>query len=138
VVLTDGAAVDADLIIYVPPIVRVDRHTMATAFPGVYAVGDVTLIPLAMGKPLPRAGVFAHVQAEAVAGNVAAAVASKPATARFDGQGACFIETGAGAAGFGSGYFYAGPRPVVRTRRPGAFWHLGKVLFEKQVMWGWL
>jgi sulfide:quinone oxidoreductase len=155
VVFTDGAAVDADLVIYVPPIappaalagsglvdesgwVRVDRHTMATAFPGVYAVGDVTLIPLAMGKPLPRAGVFAHAQAEAVARNIAAAVAGKPATARFDGQGACFIEAGAGAAGFGSGDFYAEPRPVVRMRRPSALWHLGKVLFEKQVMWGWL
>jgi sulfide:quinone oxidoreductase len=154
-VFTDGAAVDADLVIYVPPIappaalagsglvdesgwVRVDRHTMATAFPGVYAVGDVTLIPLAMGKPLPRAGVFAHAQAEAVARNIAAAVAGKPATARFDGQGACFIEAGAGAAGFGSGDFYAEPRPVVRMRRPSALWHLGKVLFEKQVMWGWL
>lgn len=152
---TDRAAVDADLIIYVPPIappaalrgsglvdeggwVRVDRHSMETAFPHVYAVGDVTLIPLAMGKPLPRAGVFAHAQAEAVARNIADTVAGTPATARFDGRGACFIETGAGAAGFGSGNFYAEPRPEVRMRRPNPFWHLGKVLFEKQVMWGWL
>jgi sulfide:quinone oxidoreductase len=155
VIFTDGAAVDADLIIYVPPIappaalrgsglvdesgwVRVDRHTMATAFPGVYAVGDVTMIPLAMGKPLPRAGVFAHAQAEAVARNIADTVAGKAATARFDGHGACFIETGAGAAGFGSGNFYAEPRPEVRMRRPNAVWHLGKVLFEKQVLWSWL
>jgi sulfide:quinone oxidoreductase len=155
VAFTDGTAVDADLIIYVPPIappaalhgsglvdesgwVRVHRYTMATAFPGVYAVGDVTLIPLAMGKPLPRAGVFAHAQAEAVARNIAASVAGKAATARFDGHGACFIETGGGAAGFGSGNFYAEPQPVVRMRRPNALWHLGKVVFEKQVTWGWL
>jgi hypothetical protein len=107
--------VDADLLVYVPPIappaalrgsglvdeagwVRVDRYTMETSFPNVYAVGDVTLIPLAMGKPLPRAGVFAHAQAEAVARNIAATVAGKAAIARFDGHGACFIETGAGAA----------------------------------------
>ena len=133
VLFTDGLTVEAELIIYVPPIappavlrgsglvdesgwVRVDRHTLETAFPGVYAVGDVTLIPLSMGKPLPRAGVFAHAQAEAVARNIAATVAGKPAPARFDGRGACFIETGAGAAGFGSGNFYAGPRPAVRMR----------------------
>jgi sulfide:quinone oxidoreductase len=155
VAFTDGATVDADLLVYVPPIappaalrgsglvdesgwVRVDRHTMETSVPNVYAVGDATLIPLAMGKPLPRAGVFAHAQAEAVARNIAATVAGKAATARFDGHGACFIETGAGGAGFGSGNFYAEPRPVVRMRRPSPLWHLGKVLFEKQVMWGWL
>lgn len=155
VVFTDGAAMDADLIIYVPPIappaalrgsalvdasdwVRVDRHTMATAFPRVHAVGDVTLIPLSIGKPLTRAGVFAHAQAVAVARNIAATVAGRSATARFDGRGACFLETGAGAAGFDSGNFYAEPRPMVRMRRPNPVWHLGKVLFEKQVMWAWL
>jgi sulfide:quinone oxidoreductase len=155
VVFTDGASVDADLLVYVPPIappaalrgsglvddsgwVRVDRHTMETSFPNVYAVGDVTLIPLSIGKPLPRAGVFAHAQARAVARNIAATVAGRAATARFDGYGACFIETGAGGAGFGSGNFYAEPRPVVRMRRPNPFWHLGKILFEKQVMWRWL
>jgi sulfide:quinone oxidoreductase len=155
VAFTDGGTVEMDLLVYVPPIappmalrgsglvdetgwVRVDRHTMETSFPNVYAVGDVTLIPLAVGKPLPRAGVFAHAQAEAVARNIAATVAGRAATARFDGYGACFIETGAGGAGFGSGNFYAEPRPVVRMRRPSPLWHLGKVLFEKQVMWGWL
>jgi sulfide:quinone oxidoreductase len=152
---TDGASVDFDLLVYVPPIrppsaldasglvdesgwVRVDRHTMETRFPGVYAVGDVTLIPLAMGKPLPRAGVFAHAQAEVVARNIAEVVAGHAPPERFDGRGACFIETGSGRAGFGAGDFYAEPRPVVRARRPGRMWHAGKVLFEKQVLWQWL
>jgi sulfide:quinone oxidoreductase len=152
---TDGAALPFDLLVYVPPIappralrgsgledesgwIRVNRHTMETSVPGVHAVGDGTLIPLAMGKPLPRAGVFAHAQAEAVARNIAARVAGKPATARFDGRGACFIETGHGRAGFGSGDFYAEPRPAVRMRRPGWWWHAGKVLFERQVLSTWL
>ncbi|MEW6749394.1 MAG: FAD/NAD(P)-binding oxidoreductase [Candidatus Latescibacterota bacterium] len=154
-VFADGATVEFDLLVYVPPIgppralegsglvdesgwVRVDRQTLATRFPGVYAVGDITLIPLAMGKPLPRAGVFAHGQAEVVARNIAHTVQGQAPAARFDGYGACFIETGGGRAGFGSGNFYAEPRPVVRMRRPGRVWHAGKVLFEKQVMWQWL
>jgi len=91
-----------------------------------------------MGKPLPRAGVFAHAQAEAVARNIAASVAGRERAARFDGRGACFIETGDGRAGFGSGDFYAEPRPAVRMRRPTWYWHAGKVLFEKQVLWQWL
>ncbi len=155
VTFTDGATVHFDLLVHVPPIapppalhdsgltdesgwVRVDRHTLQTAFPEVYAVGDVTLIPLAMGKPLPRAGVFAHAQAAVVGRNIAAAIAGKHPPARFDGRGACFVETGGGKAGFGSGNFYAEPWPAVRMRRPAWYWHAGKVLFEKQVMWGWL
>jgi sulfide:quinone oxidoreductase len=118
--------------------VQVNRNTLETSFPGVYAIGDVTLIPLAMGKPLPRAGVFAHGQAEVVARNIAHVVAGTIPSARYDGHGACFIETGSGQAGFGAGNFYAEPLPAVRMRRPGMLWHAGKVLFEKQVMGQWL
>ncbi len=152
---TNGASAEFDLLVYVPPIrppralrdsalvdasgwVQVDRHTMATRFPGVHAVGDVTMIPLAIGKPLPRAGVFAHGQAEVVARNIARAVLGKGREARFDGHGSCFIETGSGKAGFGAGDFYAEPRPQVKVRPPGRIWHAGKVLLEKQILWRWL
>jgi len=155
VVFTNGAHADFDLLVYVPPIrppralsdsgltdesgwVRVDRGTMETRFPGVYAIGDATMIPLGMGKPLPRAGVFAHGQAEIVAANIARAVTGKGHEARFDGHGACFIETGGGRAGYGAGDFYAEPRPAVSVRRPRRMWHLGKVLLEKQILWRWL
>lgn len=151
---TDGKAVGFDLMVYVPPIrapkalahsglidssgwVPVDRHTLETRFPGVYAIGDVTFIPLAMGKPLPRAGVFVHGQAEVVARNIARAVSGHAPTERFDGHGACFVETGSGHAGLGMGNFYAEPRPTVEMRRPAWLWHAGKILFEKQAMWQW-
>jgi sulfide:quinone oxidoreductase len=104
----------------------------------VYAIGDVTLIPLAMGKPLPRAGVFAHAQAQVVASNIVRTVNGRSPSERFDGRGACFVETGDGRAGFGEGGFYGEPRPATRMRRPRWYWHAGKVLFEKQVLWGWL
>jgi sulfide:quinone oxidoreductase len=152
---TNGVRAGFDLLVYVPPIrpprvlsgsglvdesgwVRVDRQTMETRFPGVHAIGDVTMIPLTMGKPLPRAGVFAHHQAEVVARNIARAFGRKASEARFDGHGSCFIETGDGMAGYGAGDFYAEPRPAVRVRRPGRLWHAGKVLLEKQILWRWL
>ena len=40
--------------------IEADRNTLETNFPNVYAIGDITLIPLELGKPLPKAGVFAH------------------------------------------------------------------------------
>jgi len=155
VVFTNGVRAGFDLLVYVPPLrpprallhsgltdesgwVRVDRGTMETRFPGVYAIGDVTMIPLATGKPLPRAGVFAHGQAGVVARNIARAYGGKGPEVRFDGHGSCFIETGDGKAGFGAGDFYAEPRPAVRVRRPGRLWHAGKVLLEQRILRQWL
>jgi sulfide:quinone oxidoreductase len=144
----NGVQADFDLLAYVPPhrapaVVRdsglaaesgwmsVDRHTLQTRWPNVYAIGDVVSIPLALGKPLPKAGVFAHKEAGIVAGNIAQDVAGQVPSARFDGHGECFIEVGGGKAGFGGGDFYAEPTPAVTLRQPGRRWHLGKVWVEK-------
>lgn len=153
-VFANGAKAAFDLLAYVPPHraprvvldcgmtaesgwVTVNRETMETSFPGVYALGDVTSIPLKMGKPLPKAGVFAHAQAEVVASNIARIVAGKEAGARFDGHGACFVETGDGKAGFGNGNFYGDPTPQVALKAPGRQWHAAKVLFEKNWLHKW-
>ena len=144
----NGASAGFDLLVYVPPHrapqavkdagltgpsgwVGVDRATLATKFPGVYAVGDITGIPLAIGKPLPKAGVLAHGQAEVVARNIAAGIRGERAGATFTGNGACFVEIGAGRAGYGSGSFYAEPAPQIRLRPPGRLLHWGKLLYEK-------
>lgn len=151
----NGVRAGFDLLAYVPPhraprVVResgltgssgwitVDRGTMETAHRGVYALGDVVSIPLALGKPLPKAGVFAHGEAEVVARNIARAVTGRGEPATFTGHGACFIETGDGRAGYGAGNFYAEPVPEVRMRSPGRRWHLGKVLFEQAWLRGWV
>lgn len=151
---TNGAVADYDLLVYVPPHrapaavrgsgltgdtgwVTVDRHTMETSFPFVYAVGDVTSIPLKLGKPLPKAGVFAHGQAEVVAGNLVRAWTGGGPDRRFDGHGSCFVETADGRGAFGSGDFYAEPTPQVRLYRQAPWWHWGKVLFEKRWLRTW-
>ncbi len=149
----NGTEVDFDLLAFVPPhrapaVVRdsgltgdsgwmsVDRHTLRTQWPHVYAIGDVVSIPLTLGKPLPKAGVFAHSQAKVVAGNIAHAIAGEAETARFDGHGDCFIEIGGGHAGMGGGDFYAEPKPDVTLRPPAWRWHLGKVWVEKTWLYG--
>ena len=151
---SNGAEADYDLLVYVPGHrppravaeaglvgesggVSVDRHTLATRFEGLYAIGDVTTIPLKLGKPLPKAGVFAHAQAEVVARRIARAVTGRGKPAEFNGHGECFVETGGGRAGFGSGDFYAEPAPRVTLRGPNRFWHAGKVLLEKTWLWRW-
>jgi len=99
--------------------VPVDRATLATSVEGVFAVGDVTLIPIAGGKLLPKAGVFADGQAKVVAHRIAAELTGRPPSARFEGKGACFVEVGNGIAAYADGNFYAESGPQVRLRRPG-------------------
>lgn len=129
----------------VPPVLReanlapeggwvgIDPATCETAHPNVFAVGDATGVMLAMGKPLPKAGVFAHAQADAVAHTIAARLLGRGTEQRFDGSGECFLELGEGKAAFARGNFYAQPMPDVRLFGPGRHWHAGKVAFER--MW---
>ena len=92
--------------------VKVDRATLETRFPNVFAIGDVTAIPLSTGQPLPKAGVFAHAQGEVVAHRIADQLAGRTPTAVFDGRGMCFLETGHGRATMVRGDFYAAPPDV--------------------------
>lgn len=114
-----------------------DRETLETEYPGVFAIGDITGIMLAMGKPLPKAGVFAHYQAEVVANNIAVAINGRGKTQRFTGNGECFIELGDRKAGFAKGNFYSEPLPRIKMFKPGIHWHVGKVLFEKTFLTKW-
>ena len=152
----NGAETDFALLAYVPPHaapkvvqdaglcgesgwIPVDRETMQTRFPGIYALGDVAGITLSsIGKPLPKAGVLAHNEAEVVAHNIAHAITGRGAPRRFGGEGSCFIETGDGRAGFGSGNFYAQPAPQIRLRPPSSMLHWGKIAYEKYWLWRWL
>jgi sulfide:quinone oxidoreductase len=115
----------------------VGRATLATSAEGVFAIGDATTIPVAGGKFLPKAGVFAAAEAKVVAANLAAELAGRPPTATFDGAGACFVELGDQRAAFATGHFYAPDAPQVRLRRPGRHWHLAKVAFEQYWMRRW-
>ena len=117
--------------------VKVDRETMATPFEGVYAIGDVTQVPLANGLMLPKAGVFAHGEAEVVARNIAAEIKGGKGRWDFGGEGSCFLETGYGKAGYVTGNFYAEPDPEVRMRQPSLLWRWVKEGFIRTWLWRW-
>jgi len=151
---SNGTQAEFDLLAYVPPhrvprVVRdaglvgesgwvaVDRHTLITRFERVFAIGDIAAIPLKLGKPLPKAGVFAHGEAKVVAKNIARSIMGKGESAEFDGHGGCFIETGDGKAGFGKGNFYAEPLPDVKLHAVSRSWHIGKILYEKSWLYQW-
>ncbi len=115
----------------------VDPLTLKTGSEDVYAIGDVTALPIpGRWRPdvplmLPKAGVFAHAQAEVVAHNIAAEIMGSAANAKFHGMGYCMLEAGDGRAGLAFGNFFAEPSPEIQLKGTGKTWHLGKVIFEQ-------
>ncbi len=117
--------------------VPVDRNTLATKHENVFALGDVTAVSIpGRWKPdvplmLPKAGVFAHAQAEIVARRIAAEITGLGTQEKFPGVGYCMLEAGESLAGFAFGDFFAEPSPQIQLRQMGKTWHWGKVLFEQ-------
>jgi len=150
--LADGR-IPFDLLLAVPPhrvpaVVRdaglvgpsgwisVDGRTLGTRFAGVYAVGDVTAIPLANGMALPKAGVFAQAEGEVVAARIAAELMRETPLAEFAGEGMCFLETGRGQASTVQGSFLADP-PRVELTEPSEEGFRAKRAFEAERLTAW-
>ena len=92
--------------------VPVARHTLATRFPGVYAVGDVTSVGTA------KAGVFSERAARVVADQLIARLRGGPEPPGFDGTGACYMEFGAGQVARVDVDFFSTPGHPIGTFVP--------------------
>ena len=153
VVLAEGE-LEFDLLICVPPHrapavvkesgltgegewISVDAGTLETSHHRVFAVGDVTQIPLANKLPLPKAGAVAELEGARVAGAIAADVLGGPAPPPFDGHGICFIEMGVASAALVDGEFYATPEPRVSIAEPDAAHAAEKRAFESERLERW-
>ncbi|HEY4691600.1 MAG TPA: FAD/NAD(P)-binding oxidoreductase [Anaerolineae bacterium] len=117
--------------------VRVNPRTLETKFPGVYAIGDLTEIPLANGMTLPKAGVFAEGEGQIVAERIAAIFAGRPPEATFEGVGHCFMEIGGGQAQMVHGRFLAEPSPDVTITEASGKYLEEKHAFESDRLRAW-
>jgi len=86
--------------------IAVDRRTLATPYPNVYALGDCA------DAPVPRAGVFAETAARTVADHILATIHGDRPAAPYDGRGSCYIEFGDGRVGKVDADFLSGPEPT--------------------------
>src|SRR5581483_8143175 len=140
VVLEDGTSLPFDLFLGVPKhrapdvvqasgmaedgFVPVSPQTLATRFPGVYAVGDVAT------AGVPKAGVFAEGAARVVAEAILAEARGGEPPAPYDGRGSCYIEFGAGRVGRVDIDFLSGPT------RTGTFQPPSAALVQEKVHFG--
>lgn len=126
--LADGRALAADLVLAVPlhvapPVVveaglteggwiPVDKYTLKTRFPDVYAFGDVASVGV------PRAGVFSEGQAKVVAEQLIARQRSQSDSARYEGAGVCYLEFGDDRVGRVDVNFLGGPSTTAALQMP--------------------
>jgi sulfide:quinone oxidoreductase len=104
VVAGSGMAVDG----WIP----VDPLTLETAYPGVYAVGDVTSVGT------PKAGVFAERQAGVVAERIIATARRGADVPDYDGRGICYLEFGDDRVAKVDVTFVSGEAPAGRFEEP--------------------
>jgi sulfide:quinone oxidoreductase len=103
--------------------VPVERANLATRFPEVYAVGDVTALPMA------KAGVFAEAAARVVADDIGARLRGGQLERPYEGAGTCYIEFGDGMVGIVEANFLGGPAPTARLVGPSRDLAADKVSF---------
>jgi sulfide:quinone oxidoreductase len=130
VVLDDGSELPYDLFLGVPKhrapdvvissgmtedgYVPVDSATLATCYPGVYAIGDVAT------AGVPKAGVFAEGAARVVAQTIVAQLRGGEPPERHLGRGTCYIEFGQGRIGSVDIDFLSGPTKTGTFNAPSA------------------
>jgi sulfide:quinone oxidoreductase len=94
--------------------VPVNKQTLETKFPGVYAVGDVN------GVGTPKAGVFAEGSARVVAAAIVSQLRGGTSPEAYKGQGSCYVEFGHGQVGRVDVDFLSGPKPTGTFQTPSA------------------
>jgi sulfide:quinone oxidoreductase len=94
--------------------IPVDPETLATKFPSVYAVGDVTSVGT------PKAGVFAEGAARVVAQAVITKLRGGDAPTAYAGAGSCYVEFGGDRVGRVDVNFFSGPAPTGTFAAPSA------------------
>ena len=131
-VLSDGSELPCDLFLGIPvhrvpqvvvesglashphDWVPVNKQTLETRHPGVYAVGDVN------GVGTPKAGVFAEGSAKIVARGILAQLGRGAAPEPYRGQGSCYVEFGHEQVGRVDVDFLSGPKPTGTFQAPSA------------------
>jgi sulfide:quinone oxidoreductase len=147
--LSDGSELPCDLLLGIPvhrvpqvvvesglaahphDWVPVNKKTLETNFPGVYAVGDVN------GVGTPKAGVFAEGAARVVAAAIIAQLGGGPSPEPYAGRGSCYVEFGHNQVGRVDVDFLSGPKPTGTFQEPSEALVAEKVLFGSSRLARW-
>lgn len=107
--------------------VDVNNQTLETTFENIYAIGDVVSLNGNGADGLPRAGIFAQMQAKVVAHNIQRRHAGKEENALFEPNGAYILDHGNKASKVGGNF----ESDELNLSKSGIIRHFEKVLTEK-------
>ncbi len=105
--------------------VPVDQTNLRTAFPRVYALGDVCTGP----RTVPKAGIFAEAAARVVADDITAQISGDDPPAPYEGSGVCYAEFGDGLVGKVEVNFLRGESPAAERHDPSREYAAEKARF---------
>jgi sulfide:quinone oxidoreductase len=117
--------------------VPVDSATLATTTANVFAIGDCAGTKTPKGRLLPRAGNLAEGQGRVVAQNIIRHIRGTEMSAKFDGEGVCYMETGGGKAAPVRANFFSQPNPTWEFTPPSAEGYGQKRSFLEDRMRAW-
>ena len=123
--------VDSGLAAHPHDWVPVNKQTLETRFPAVFAVGDVN------GVGTAKAGVFAEGAARVVAAEIVAAIRGDASPDSYKGQGICYVEFGHHEVGKVEVDFLSGPKPVGTFEAPSAVLVAEKAAFGSSRLERW-
>jgi sulfide:quinone oxidoreductase len=151
-IIEDSAPISYDLFLGVPihrppKVVResplgnngwiaVNKANLETAFENVYAIGDVTNIPVGEFA-VPKAGAFAEAAAKVVVNDILHKFGKIDTAMEFDAVGTCYVEFGVGKVAVLNANFLGKPEPQVNLDGPSLEFRKNKESFEKDRIAKW-
>ncbi len=116
--------------------VRVNKNNLATEFENVYAIGDVTHIPVGE-LAVPKAGAFAEDAAKVVVADIVYKITTIDRRSTFEANGTCYLEFGDGNVAEISANYLGQDNPRVALVQPSAESREGKKSFEDDRIKRW-
>jgi sulfide:quinone oxidoreductase len=105
--------------------VPVDQSNLRTAFPHVYALGDVCTGP----RTVAKAGIFAEAAAHVVADDITAEISDEDPPGPYEGSGVCYAEFGGGLVSKVEVNFLRGESPAAERHEPSREYAAEKAQF---------
>ncbi len=116
--------------------VRVNKNNLATDFENVYAIGDVTHIPVGE-LAVPKAGAFAEDGAKVVVADIVYKITGVDRRSIFEANGTCYLEFGDGNVAEISASYLGEEVPKVSLVQPSVKSREGKQSFENDRLNRW-
>lgn len=116
--------------------IKVNRDNLATDFENVYAVGDVTQIPVGEAT-VPKAGAFAEAGARIAARDIIYKITGQGQRPVFEATGKCFLEFGGGQVAQVSANYLGGPQPQSVLEGPSEALRADKINFKQERLRRW-